>query len=250
MLAARDEVDLLRRFTDFTIESDFPHLATRQPGPERYIELFTEVCRLTVDMIVHWMRVGFVHGVMNTDNMSILGLTIDYGPYGWLEDYDPDWTPNTTDAATRRYRFGHQPAVAQWNLLQLANAIYPIVGQAEPLEAALRAFAEDYQGRPPRHDGGETGPGGVRSGNGSTAVGRTRKGASGHRDGHDDLFPGARRHRPGRQRQIRHVGPGRKLVSARRGRRRQGLHRSRRGSMPTSAAPAGTVPTRTPGVRP
>ena len=82
---------------------------------------------------------------MNTDNMSILGLTIDYGPYGWLEDYDPDWTPNTTDAATRRYRFGHQPAVAQWNLLQLANAIYPIVGQAEPLEAALREFATGYQ---------------------------------------------------------------------------------------------------------
>ena len=96
-------------------------------------------------MVVQWMRVGFVHGVMNTDNMSILGLTIDYGPYGWLEDYDPDWTPNTTDAANRRYRFGHQPAVAQWNLLQLANAIYPIVGQAEPLEAALRDFATHYQ---------------------------------------------------------------------------------------------------------
>ncbi|MCY4564410.1 MAG: YdiU family protein, partial [Gammaproteobacteria bacterium] len=145
MLAARGEKELLRKFTDFTIESDFPALAQRPPGAERYIELFREVCRLTVDMVVHWMRVGFVHGVMNTDNMSILGLTIDYGPYGWLEDYDPDWTPNTTDAANRRYRFGHQPAVAQWNLLQLANAIYPIVGQAEPLEAALRDFAADYQ---------------------------------------------------------------------------------------------------------
>ena len=55
------------------------------------------------------MRVGFVHGVMNTDNMSILGLTIDYGPYGWLEGYDPEWTPNTTDAGGRRYRYGHQP---------------------------------------------------------------------------------------------------------------------------------------------
>lgn len=56
-----------------------------------------------MDMVIHWMRVGFVHGVMNTDNMSILGLTIDYGPYGWLEDYTPGWTPNTTDAAGRRY---------------------------------------------------------------------------------------------------------------------------------------------------
>ena len=145
MLAARGETELLRRFTDFTIESDFPDVAQRPPGPERYVDLFREVCRLTVEMVVQWMRVGFVHGVMNTDNMSILGLTIDYGPYGWLEDYDPDWTPNTTDAATRRYRFGHQPAVAQWNLLQLANAIYPIVGQAEPLEEALRDFATHYQ---------------------------------------------------------------------------------------------------------
>ena len=57
-------------------------------------------------MVADWMRVGFVHGVMNTDNMSILGLTIDYGPYGWVDDFDPDWTPNTTDAGGRRYRFG------------------------------------------------------------------------------------------------------------------------------------------------
>jgi serine/tyrosine/threonine adenylyltransferase len=71
----------------------------------------------------HWMRVGFVHGVLNTDNMSILGLTIDYGPYGWLEDFDPGWTPNTTDAGTRRYRYGMQPQVVQWNLVQLANAL-------------------------------------------------------------------------------------------------------------------------------
>ena len=95
-------------------------------------------------MVAHWMRVGFVHGVMNTDNMSVLGLTIDYGPYGWLEDYDPNWTPNTTDAAGRRYRFAHQPAIAQWNLLQLANAIYPLVGEAPPLEQALKDFEGSY----------------------------------------------------------------------------------------------------------
>ena len=67
-------------------------------------------------MVADWMRVGFVHGVMNTDNMSILGLTIDYGPYGWVDDFDPDWTPNTTDAGGRRYRFGAQPQIAYWNL--------------------------------------------------------------------------------------------------------------------------------------
>ncbi len=145
MLAARGEVELLRRLADFTVESDFADIAATAPGADRYIELFREVCRSTCKMVLHWMRVGFVHGVMNTDNMSILGLTIDYGPYGWLEDYDPDWTPNTTDAATRRYRYGQQPAVAHWNLLQLANALYPIIGATEPLEAALRQFPADYQ---------------------------------------------------------------------------------------------------------
>ena len=101
-------------------------------------------------MILHWMRVGFVHGVMNTDNMSILGLTIDYGPYGWLEDYDPGWTPNTTDASGKRYRFGQQAQVALWNLVQLANAIYPLVEETEPLQAALSDYANVYEKRYPR----------------------------------------------------------------------------------------------------
>ena len=96
-------------------------------------------------MIVHWMRVGFVHGVMNTDNMSILGLTIDYGPYGWLENYDPDWTPNTTDAQGRRYRYGHQPQIAHWNLYQLANAIGPLIGETAPMEAALDGYKEELE---------------------------------------------------------------------------------------------------------
>jgi serine/tyrosine/threonine adenylyltransferase len=86
--------------------------------------------------MVEWARVGFVHGVMNTDNMSILGLTIDYGPYGWLEGYDPGWTPNTTDAQGRRYRFGNQPAIAQWNLAQLGNALVPLLDSPAPLQEA------------------------------------------------------------------------------------------------------------------
>jgi uncharacterized protein YdiU (UPF0061 family) len=72
--------------------------------------------------------------------MSMLGLTIDYGPYGWLEDYDPNWTPNTTDAGTRRYRYGQQPQVAQWNLVRLAEALFPLIEDTEPLQAAI----EDY----------------------------------------------------------------------------------------------------------
>ena len=95
--------------------------------------------------MVHWMRVGFVHGVMNTDNMSIIGETIDYGPYGWLEDFDPDWTPNTTDAANRRYRYGQQPGIGQWNLMQLANALLPLIGEAKPLEMVLSGYAKRYE---------------------------------------------------------------------------------------------------------
>ena len=143
ILAARRDAELLGQLLDFTIATDFPHL-TATDAKARYLDWFDEVTQRTADMVVHWMRVGFVHGVMNTDNMSVLGLTIDYGPYGWLEDYDPNWTPNTTDAATRRYRFGQQPQVAQWNLLQLANAIYPLIGDAEPLNAILGSYAKRY----------------------------------------------------------------------------------------------------------
>jgi len=146
MLAARQENALLQQFVDYTVRTDFPHLLeTSVPGsPELTLALFAEVCERTAQMIAHWMRVGFVHGVMNTDNMSVLGLTIDYGPYGWLEDYDPDWTPNTTDAGGRRYRFGYQPAVAQWNLLQLANALHTIVPDVPALEGLLKNFEITY----------------------------------------------------------------------------------------------------------
>ena len=146
MLAARQENDLLQQFVDYTVRTDFPHLLkTAVPGSAALtLALFAEVCDRTAQMVVHWMRVGFVHGVMNTDNMSVLGLTIDYGPYGWLEDYDPDWTPNTTDAGGRRYRFGYQPAVAQWNLLQLANALHTIVPDVPALEGLLKNFEITY----------------------------------------------------------------------------------------------------------
>jgi len=143
IFSARGDIDNLRKLVDFTITTEFPHLG--EPCVDVYLKWFTEVCERTAVMIVDWMRVGFVHGVMNTDNMSILGLTIDYGPYGWLESYDPDWTPNTTDATGRRYRFGHQPQIAQWNLFQLANAIYPLIEQVEPLEAILNDYATNYQ---------------------------------------------------------------------------------------------------------
>ena len=142
IFTARDDMDSLKKLVDYTIRTDFPELG--EPSVPVYLRWFEEVCRKTAEMIVHWQRVGFVHGVMNTDNMSILGLTIDYGPYGWLENYDPDWTPNTTDAQGRRYRFGNQPTIAYWNLVQLANAIYPLILRAESLQQALSAYTHSF----------------------------------------------------------------------------------------------------------
>ncbi len=142
ILAARDDRALLAQLVDFTIARDYPHL--EGDTQSKRAAWFAEVCERTAHMIVHWMRVGFVHGVMNTDNMSILGLTIDYGPYGWLDNFDPNWTPNTTDAAGRRYRFGQQPAIAQWNLIRLAEALLPAFPDEQALNAGLDRYATAY----------------------------------------------------------------------------------------------------------
>lgn len=139
---ARDDHALLRQLADFTIARDFPQLDVNDPA--RFAQWFHEICIRTATMIVHWMRVGFVHGVMNTDNMSVLGLTIDYGPYGWLDDFDPHWTPNTTDAMGRRYRYAQQPAIAQWNLERLADALRPLFDDIEPLRAGLAAYVDRF----------------------------------------------------------------------------------------------------------
>ena len=143
--AARQDSDTLRALADYTLRSHFPHLGA--PSPETYTAWLTEVCRRTAEMVVHWMRVGFVHGVMNTDNMSVLGLTIDYGPYGWIDAYDHDWTPNTTDAGSRRYRFGFQPRIAGWNLARFAESLYPLIGDVAPLEGALEVYSATLAAR-------------------------------------------------------------------------------------------------------
>jgi len=143
ILVAQDNLSLLKQFIDYTLRTDFGH-----QGPvtnDDIVAWFTDVCERTADMIAHWMRVGFVHGVMNTDNMSILGLTIDYGPYGWLDNYDPDWTPNTTDVQNKRYRYSNQPDVAHWNLLQLAQALAALTEEVAPLQAALDHYVQSYQ---------------------------------------------------------------------------------------------------------
>ena len=142
LFASREDHVNLKLLADYTIKHHFPHI--QKEGVEKYLAFFKEVTQTTLNMIVHWQRVGFVHGVMNTDNMSIHGITIDYGPYGWLEDYNSGWTPNTTDSQHKRYRFGNQPEIALWNLYQLANALYPLIEEAKPLEAILNAYSSDF----------------------------------------------------------------------------------------------------------
>ena len=142
--ASRGDVVLLRQLADFCIARDFPELRTTSGNAPPYAEWFGQICERTARMVAGWMRVGFVHGVMNTDNMSILGLTIDYGPYGWIDDFDPDWTPNTTDAHGRRYRFGWQPKIAYWNLTRLAQALSALFDDVEILRAGLQRYTDAF----------------------------------------------------------------------------------------------------------
>ena len=142
IFASRRDNETLKALADYTIKHHYPHLG--EPSKETYIAFLKEVAQRTLKMIVHWQRVGFVHGVMNTDNLSILGLTIDYGPYGWLEGYDHGWTPNTTDNQQKRYRYENQPDIGLWNLLKLANALYPLIEEAAPLEAILNEYKAAY----------------------------------------------------------------------------------------------------------
>lgn len=143
IFASRRDSKTLKTLVDYTIKHHYAHLG--DPDKATYIQFFKEVAEKTLDMIIHWQRVGFVHGVMNTDNLSILGLTIDYGPYGWLEGYDHGWTPNTTDNQNKRYRYGNQANIGLWNLVQLANALYPLIEEAEPLQKVVSDYKTAYR---------------------------------------------------------------------------------------------------------
>jgi uncharacterized protein YdiU (UPF0061 family) len=137
ILTVQNENDALERLAGYVMREHFA-------GVGSYADWFREICRRTGVLMADWMRLGFVHGVMNTDNMSILGLTIDYGPYGWLEGYDLEWTPNTTDAEGRRYCYGNQPHVAQWNLARLAEALLPLIPDKAVLEEGLTVYADTF----------------------------------------------------------------------------------------------------------
>ncbi|RNA63715.1 YdiU family protein [Chryseobacterium nematophagum] len=138
LLSAQNEYKTLEKLTEYVIERYFPEITS--DGVQKYKDFFENISKRTADLMVEWYRVGFVHGVMNTDNMSIVGLTIDYGPYSMMEEYDLNFTPNTTDIPGKRYAFGKQGQTSQWNLWQLANALHPLIKDEKFLEDSLNSF--------------------------------------------------------------------------------------------------------------
>lgn len=143
MLAADGDADALRALMNHVVTTHEPHHHVNDD--DGIVAWLTEVAERSAAMVCGWMRHGFVHGVMNTDNMSIHGLTIDYGPFGWLEAHDPTWTPNTTDLPGRRYRFAAQPDVVGWNVARLLEAVAFAMDDPEPLHGVLDAYREAYR---------------------------------------------------------------------------------------------------------
>ena len=133
---ARQRPDELRLLADYVINTFYPELAG---APNPYQALLAEVTRRTAHMIAHWQAVGFMHGVMNTDNMSILGLTLDYGPFGFMEAFDSQHICNHTDQQGR-YSYANQPDVGHWNCYKLGQALLPLIGTVEDAQEALDVF--------------------------------------------------------------------------------------------------------------
>jgi uncharacterized protein YdiU (UPF0061 family) len=141
--AANGDTASLQLLVDHAISLHFPELLLVQAGPERYTALLARVTRLTAELLAQWQAVGFCHGVMNTDNMSLLGLTIDYGPFQFLDGFDPGHICNHTDHQGR-YAYGRQPQVAYWNLFCLGQAMLPLIEDQDMAIAALETFKTDY----------------------------------------------------------------------------------------------------------
>jgi serine/tyrosine/threonine adenylyltransferase len=149
--ASRGDVEGVRTLADHVLARHYPHAA----GAERpYRALLDEVIRAQAELIARWLLVGFIHGVMNTDNMSVAGETIDYGPCAFLDEYDPRAVFSAIDR-TGRYAYANQPAIAQWNLTRLAECLLPLLADdsdaaaadaVEALEAFAPAFDRAYQG--------------------------------------------------------------------------------------------------------
>lgn len=140
--------DIRVQMLDYVIGTFYPEIqAAHAESPvQRNLAFFQEVSRRTARLVAEWQCVGFCHGVLNTDNMSIVGLTIDYGPFGFMDRYDPDHVCNASDSGGR-YAYAKQPEVCRWNLQKLAEALEPEL----PLELAEASLAEDFDAEFHRH---------------------------------------------------------------------------------------------------
>lgn len=139
----RGENEALKQLADYVIDAFFPHCRDAGTGPAPYLALLREVARRTARLVAQWQGVGFCHGVMNSDNMSILGLTIDYGPFGFIDAFDAGHVCNHSDEHGR-YAYSQQPAVAHWNLYCLGQAMIPLTLDIEATRAALDTYQDEY----------------------------------------------------------------------------------------------------------
>ena len=141
-----DRMDDLRTLADYVIEHSYPELLVKSndDGSNKYQALLTEVTMRTAELMAHWQAVGFMHGVMNTDNMSILGLTLDYGPFGFMEAFDDRHICNHTDQQGR-YSYRMQPAIGNWNCQALGQALSPLIGSVDATNAALSIYPAIYR---------------------------------------------------------------------------------------------------------
>lgn len=134
-----NEHEHLKALADFLILESFPHLAGVE---DAYVKMYGEIVQRTAHMIAHWQSVGFNHGVMNTDNMSAIGITIDYGPYAFLDVFESGYICNHTDHEGR-YRYENQPAIGHWNLAQLGRALSPLISE-EKVEDELDKYGDYF----------------------------------------------------------------------------------------------------------
>ncbi|KAK2869839.1 hypothetical protein QQF64_022272 [Cirrhinus molitorella] len=146
ILTKTGELDVLRTLLDFIIKEHFKSIAINDP--DKYVVFFSRVVNETAHLIAHWMSVGFAHGVCNTDNFSLLSITIDYGPFGFMEAYDPSFVPNTSDDEGR-YSIGAQANVGLFNLQKLLEALQPLLAsdQLSQCQQILREYSQIYHQR-------------------------------------------------------------------------------------------------------
>jgi len=140
----RDEPETLKTLADFVLTQHYPELHASADSPNKYAALLREVTTRTAHLMAQWQTTGFMHGVMNTDNMSILGLSLDFGPFGFMEAFNPQHICNHSDHQGR-YSYAMQPQMGQWNCHALGQALLPLIGSVDETNAALSGYVGAYQ---------------------------------------------------------------------------------------------------------